>query len=111
MVTKEEVLTLPNLGDGAVTEKFEIEQAKVIENIMDPNATPGKRSVVLTVTYDHDETTGISTISVDCKSKLQPPKPFVTAAAIGRGEARELCPQEPLFQGNVADIKNAKNHD
>ena len=45
MFTKEEALTLANLGDGAAVELFDTELSKVLKNIMDPEHGTSKSAV------------------------------------------------------------------
>lgn len=78
MKTEEEdekfpVLTLANLGHGAAAEQFEMELAKVIENIKDANTeATTKRSIRLEIEFKPSENRGECALSIQASSKLAP---------------------------------------
>ena len=56
MYTKDETLTLANLGDGAALEKFNAELEKVFADIMDPNTEATEpRSITMKIIFKPDE--------------------------------------------------------
>ena len=96
MFTKEEPLSLENIGGGAAMEKFNEELGKVLKDILDPNKdAKSKRSITLTVVFAPDEGRELNLIGCNASSKLAPSKMFVTKAIVGRDktgkvEAREF---------------------
>lgn len=115
-ITKEEELSLQNLGDGAAIEMFNEELQSVLNNIVDPNTNPKQsREVILKVKITPDEDRQIGTVSVQCKPNLAPAREFLTTCIIGRlgkkGEAREIkAAQTTIFddQGKVTPIDQGK---
>lgn len=112
MHTKEEAITLGNIGGGAAVELFDLELRKVLKDVLDPN-TDAKtiRSISLRVTLKPDEDREMGVIGVSVASKLAGSKEFLTKAFFGiengRPEARELeTGQGNLFNqdGNVVPI-------
>lgn len=102
MFTKEDPMSLKNLGDGAAIEKFDEELQKVLDNIIDPNTKPDAvREVKLSVKIKPDDNRNIGAISILSDSKLAPDEEFVTSCVIGKlngkGLAREFKGQQSLF--------------
>lgn len=115
MITKEDIVTLVNIGGGAAVEKFQVEHERVLKNIHDPNAKDGVRKVTLVVAYKHDPENHITAIDIDCKSSLQPPDTFKTAAVIGiapggKAEAREFQTQNNLDFEGQDNVENLEEH-
>lgn len=106
MHTKEETLTLENLGDGAAVELFEAELEKVSKNIMDPNTeAKAARSITLKVSFKPDENRDLATVGVSVQANLAGSKSFLTKVVFGkdvhgRVEAREFETGQPsMFDG------------
>ena len=113
MYTKEETLTLANLGEGAAVELFEAELEKVSKNILDPNTeAKAPRSITLKVSFKPDENRDLATVDVSVGAKLAGSKSFLTKVVFGkdvrgRVEAREFeTGQSSMFDGkdNVVPI-------
>jgi hypothetical protein len=112
MKTKEETVTLDNIGGGAAAQLFEVEWKKVLKDIMDPNTDPkAERAITIKVTIKPDENRDLCVIGVSVKPKLSGTKAFLTTAFLGmengRPEAREIeNKQANLFDknGNIASI-------
>ena len=115
MVTEEHPVSLLNLAGGAAVEKFDMELARILENIMDPNTKQGKRSVVLTVGVTKHPEHDMCQIEIDCVGKPSPAKSFSVAAVIGRDESGNAELREmksvgngPLFGGKVTPMRKGK---
>lgn len=112
MKTKDEVMNLSNIGGGAAMEIFDLELAKVLRNIMDPNTDPKAiREIVIKVRFRPDDDRDLGAVEVVGGSKLEGNKGFMTKVCFGRDssgrfEAREFeTGQQTLFtKGNVVPI-------
>ena len=107
MHTKEEVLNLANIGDGAAMEMFDLELRRILKNIMDPNTEPkAHREIVLKVKFRPDEERDLAAVDVAVSSKLAGSRAFLTRVIFGkdhrgRVEAREFeTGQQSLFENN-----------
>lgn len=114
MVTNDDAISLINLKEGAAVELFDVEMARCLENIMDPNTGDKAREINLKVKLaPAKKNPGIVGIEISCTSKLGSNKSIETAASIGMGpkgpEAREFV-QQSLFEtpANVRSINEAK---
>ena len=108
MFTKDEPITLTNLGGGAAVEKFDEELQRVLDNIVDPNTqAESVRSITLKVTIKPDNTRQVGTVLISSVAKLAPDKEYETTCALGavngKGVARELREQGSLFDLDGAD--------
>lgn len=112
--TRDEVISLANLKDGAVLELFDRELENVMLNIQDPNTDPkAKREIVLKVTFKPDEERFFTRLTIGISSRLPGIKAIETSCVMGvdtRGvvEAREVIPrQKSLFEesGKIVLIK------
>lgn len=78
-----QIIDLGNFANGGVSEKFNLELQKVLENIADPNTDPSKaRKVTLSVTLKGNENRDLASVSVEAKSSLAPAKPISTEIII-----------------------------
>ncbi len=67
------MIDLSGLADGAVSERFQLELQRVLENIADPNTDPKKaRTLTLTLTLRGNELRDIASVSIVAKTKLAP---------------------------------------
>lgn len=114
MHTKEDVLSLANIGDGAAVEMFNLELGRILKNIMDPNTEPkAYREIVLKVKFRPDEERDLASVDVTVSSKLAGSRAFMTKVIVGkdsrgRVEAREFeTGQQSLFEnkGNVIPMQ------
>ena len=77
MYTKEETLTLENLGNGAAVELFDEALEKVLKNIMDPNTDPkAERSITMKVTFKPDENRDMAPVTLRSPQNWQGAKRF-----------------------------------
>lgn len=78
-------LTLANVANGAATELFESELARVVENILDPNTdAESKRTITLKVTIKPDESRRECSLRVEASSKIAACKPAGGVIFVGR---------------------------
>lgn len=67
------MVNLSTFAEGAVDERFNIELAKVLENLQDLNTDPLKtRKITLTITMKGSEQRNLANVSVDAKTALAP---------------------------------------
>jgi uncharacterized protein YuzE len=68
-------INLSSFADGAVSERFNIELLKVLENISDPNTDPKKsRKLQLNITLKGNENRDIASVGIQAKTTLAPAK-------------------------------------
>lgn len=85
-------LSLANLAGGAAIERFDIELARVLENIADPNTSLKPRKITLEVVIKPDDRREGCDIGVSCAAKLAGLTAFGTHIYINsrrRGQAFE----------------------
>lgn len=113
------IIDLNGFAGGAVSEKFNNELQKVLENIADPNTDFKKaRKVTLVVTLKANENRTLANVSVEAKSTIAPPQPIGTELLIdmdkdGRVTGAELKSGIPgqMYvndDGEVLDDKGQK---
>ena len=93
--------SIMQMARGAFEERVDIEMARVIDNILDPNTKPtATRKITLTIALTPDDSRGTIQVAVTAKSHLAATNPVVTAlfvTADGNGElaVAEMVPQIP----------------
>lgn len=84
---------------GGIEEVVNREVDRVICNVMDPSTkATAKRKIVLTLTFEPDETRGRLDLDVQAKSTLAPNVPIKTALCITKGRGGELLMAEMIPQ-------------
>lgn len=69
-----EIKQLDELMDGALTERFNMEMRRVLENVFDPNTNPkAKRQIQIVIDIAPNERRDAAEFRVDVKSKTAPP--------------------------------------
>ena len=107
-------ISLADLAEGAVEERFNQELSRVLANIADPNTDPKKaRKVTVTVTLKADENRDIVSTTIDAKSTVAPAIAISTKFVLGQDSKGRVVGQElksgakgQTFitqEGNVAD--------
>jgi len=98
---RHEIVSLEQLGGGAVSEMFGSELEKAIRNIADPNTDAvKKRAITLKVSMKPNKDRNLCEVEISCDSKLAPVSPFQTAMFVGvdhkSGEAKatEYYPEQ-----------------
>ena len=125
-----DTISLKEIADGALQEKFQMALQDVFRNMQDPN-TPwkNKREIVIKLKFIQNEGRGDVSCEIAVEKKLADPKPVGTRFAIGKDlstgevEASEYGPgikgqmslddyqEEDRPQGdrdNVVDFRNAR---
>jgi len=91
-------VSLDNLANGAVVERFNDALKEVLGNIIDPNTTHAKRAITLKVEIKPDENRNFGAIDITCKTSLAPTMPLKTKVYIGQDKtgpvATEYNPQQ-----------------
>ena len=73
-----QIKQLDELMDGALTERFNREMDRVLQNVFDPNTDPeAKRQIQIIIEIAPNETRDAAKFKVDVKSKTAPPVPMV----------------------------------
>lgn len=81
----EKIIDLNEFACGAMAEQVNIELAKVLKNIADPNTDHKvKRKLVVTLTFTTDDSRDMTVVDVKTQSKLAPPKALNTKILIGQ---------------------------
>lgn len=105
-----EIKNLDTLMNGALTEQFNAELQRVMQNIYDPNTDPKKkRKLVMTVIITPHESRDAAEIETNVKSDLAPMKPhkqtiFISLNDDGSVHAFEnngQLPGQVDFSGNI----------
>jgi len=78
------IVDLNNFAGGALSERFNLELQKVVENIADPNTEPTKvRKVTMTVTLKANENRDIAEVDITANPTLAPAKSVSSSLLIG----------------------------
>lgn len=76
---------LDNFASGALTEKFNIEMQKVLDNLADPNTDPKKaRTITMAITLKSNDKRELAVTDINVKSALAPARPVQTEIILGR---------------------------
>lgn len=79
-----ENVSLTRLAHGAIEERIDLEVAKILDNIADPNTKAAeKRTLTLTIDFMPNEDRDHVSMTTVVKSKLVPTHSIVTALAVG----------------------------
>jgi hypothetical protein len=101
-----DAVTLETLARGAALERFDIELARVMENINDPNTGDGKREITVKVSIKPSQTKDTAQVMVNVTSKLASMAPYPTLLFLSKGRdgrlgAYENDPRQvDMFEGN-----------
>lgn len=94
------MIDLTDFAGGAVTERFNQELQKALENIADPNTDPKKsRTVTVKVTLKADENRDIADVDITTSSSLVAAKPVLTKILMDRDGKGKVVGAE-LKSGN-----------
>ena len=99
---KYDTKSILQMAQGAFQERVDLEMAKVIENILDPNTKPTqKRKLTMTIEFAPDDTRTDIAVNVVVKSALAATVPARTSLYIagdsstGECQVVEMVPQIP----------------
>jgi len=118
MSTKQEYVSLENLGNGAAAEMFAAELERVIANITDPNTKPdAARGITMKMKVKPNKERNYCGVEISCDSKLAPARPFETMFLVGMEKGRavaseyapkqgELFGEQPDVKGNIINLKS-----
>lgn len=100
-------LSMSNMARGALSEQFEVELEKVLENIVDPNTDAKKtRKITISMEFKPNDKRNMAQIKCQAKSSLVPANTVETAILINKGKdsivAAELG-QETYGQMEIQD--------
>lgn len=102
MGNQRQIRNLDELMDGGVTERFNAELKRVLENVFDPNTdAKKKRGITLTISITPNERRDAAEFKVDVKSTLASPTPNVQTVFLNKDErtgsvtATEISNQVP----------------
>lgn len=96
-----QIKKLDELMDGALTERFNYEMERVLQNVFDMNANPrAKRQIQIVIDITPNERRDAAEFKVDVKSKLAPPMAVAQTVMIyqdddGNVTATEISSQVP----------------
>lgn len=101
MAQARQIKKLDELMDGALTERFNYEMERVLNNVFDPNTSPkAKRQIQIVIDITPNERRDAAEFKVDVKSKTAPPVAvtqtvFLTMDDQGNVTATEMTNQVP----------------
>lgn len=85
-MSEEKKVSLANILGGAAIERWDDEFDRVVENICDPNTDPkAMRSISLKVKIKPNDKRSFGIVSIECDSRICPPKAVGTEIFIGKG--------------------------
>lgn len=100
MATRE-IRKLVELMDGALTERFNYEMERVLQNVFDPNTNPkARRKIQIVISITPNERRDAADFKVDIKSQIAPPDAVTQTVMLycddsGNVTATELTAQVP----------------
>lgn len=101
MAQARQIRKLDELMDGALTERFNSEMERVLNNVFDPNTSPkAKRQIQIVIDITPNERRDAAEFKVDVKSKTAPPVAvtqtvFLAMDDYGNVTATEMANQVP----------------
>lgn len=102
MSNQRQIRNLDELMDGGVTERFNDELKRVLENVFDPNTdAKKKRGITMSISITPNERRDAAEFKVEVKSTLAPPVPNAQTVFLNRDEktgtitATEITNQTP----------------
>ena len=102
MANQRQIRNLDELMDGSLTERFNYELRRVLENVFDPNTDPKKkRAIAINISIAPNEKRDAAEFKVEVKSTLAPPVPNAQTVFLSKDEqtgavtATEITNQTP----------------
>ena len=95
MTMARQIKQLDELMDGALTERFNREMDRVLQNVFDPNTDPkGKRQIQIIIEITPNETRDVAKFKVDLKTKIAPPVPMTQMCFLYQNDAGDVTATE-----------------
>ena len=102
MANQRQIRNLDELMDGGLTERFNAELRRVLENVFDPNTDhKKKRTITIGISIVPNEKRDAAEFKVEVKSTIAPPAPSAQTVFLSRDEqtgtvtATEITNQAP----------------
>lgn len=95
-----EKTSLANLLGGAAIERFDDELRSVLENILDPNAGEGARTITLKVKLKPTDDRTRADVLITCQSSLVAPAGVQTLLYVGKDQGQAVA-----FEYNPEQLK------
>ena len=102
MANQRQIRNLDELMDGGLTERFNAELRRVLENVFDPNTDhKKKRTITIGISIVPNEKRDAAEFKVEVKSTIAPPAPSAQTGFLSRDEqtgavtATEMTNQTP----------------
>jgi hypothetical protein len=90
-----QIKQLDELMDGALTERFNREMERVLQNVFDPNTDPkAKRQIQIIIEIKPNEARDRAEFKVDLKTKIAPPVPMVQMCFLYQNDAGDVTAAE-----------------
>lgn len=105
-------VTLGTIGEGALSEMFDVMLDKVMKNIDDPNTVDGKCEINLKITINPNSKGSAADFTLSATCKVQPDLPVETMAYLGKQGAKlvawEHNPEQmklPMPEGDLQEVE------
>lgn len=90
-----QIKQLDELMDGALTERFNREMDRVLQNVFDPNTDPEvKRQIQIIIEIQPNENRDVAKFKVDVKSKIAPPVSMVQMCFLHQNDSGTVTAAE-----------------
>lgn len=97
-------VTLNNIGGGALSELFEAELVRVLENIADPNTDAGaRRSINISVSFKPKADRSVADVTLTCGSKVAGIKNVDTQLYMGKHQGKLIAVENDPRQSSLFD--------
>jgi len=103
-MTEHRDMTLGEIGNGALEERFQVELQRVLNNIADPNTdVKAKRVITVQVTFRPGKNRDDAAIDVRCSSKLAGITSVESMVFIGRRDGKVVAVENDIKQSGLFD--------
>lgn len=90
-----QIKQLDELMDGALTERFNREMDRVLQNVFDQNTDPkAKRQIQIIIEITPNKTRDVAEFKVDLKTKTAPPIPLTQMCFLYQNDAGDVTAAE-----------------
>lgn len=99
-------VTLDTIGGGALTELFQAELNRVLQNIADPNTDTGtKRVITVTVKFKPNRDRDVADVEIACGSKLAGIMTVSTQVFMGKHQGKLIAVENDPRQTSLFDAE------